>query len=108
MNDLSAHPPRLDEALDLLETSEGLSAPGVDRSVHRTVLSEAFMEVASPAEVLVTVAASRPEGTVPEGSVVVIQRVDFPAVVAPAVSPVAVTPVVEVTDNHRCQSTLSR
>jgi hypothetical protein len=108
MNDLSAHPPRLDEALDLLETSEGLSAPGVDRSVHRTVLSEAFMEVASPAEALVTVAASRPEGTVPEGSVVVIQRADFPAVVAPAVSPVAVTPVVEVTDNHRCQSTLSR
>jgi hypothetical protein len=81
MNDLSAHPLRLDAALDLLETSEGLSVPGVDRSVHLRVLSEAFMEVASPAEAIAL-----------EASV--------------AATPAAVTPVVEVTDNHRCQLTI--
>ncbi len=98
MNDLSARALRLAGALDLLKTMEGPSVPEADHSAPLIVPSEAFVEAASPVEVIVL-------GVSP----MAIPSVAFLAVVTPsAASPVAVTSVAaamaEVADNQAHRS----
>jgi len=92
--------------LDLLKISEGLSVPEADRSVPLTVLSEASMWVASPAEPIVL--AVSPAATAPEASVVAIHWVVFPVAVTPAAATSVAEVMAEGTDNQGSQRTPKR
>jgi hypothetical protein len=94
MEDLLLRPRGLAEALDLLETSEGLSVPETDHSAPLTVLLKVSMGAVFPVAAIAL--AVSPAAMAPEVSVEAIHSVD-----SPAEATLVAEVMAEVTDNRQ-------